>query len=142
MSTIASVPTTAYTLTTTLPNTTLAAADERVRAALKAEGFGVLTEIDVQATMKKKIDVDTRPYLILGACNPKLAHQALQAEPAVGVLLPCNVVLAADDNGGVVVAAIDAEAMFRVVDRPDVAGLAQEVSKSLARVIAAIGGQA
>ena len=142
MSTIPCVPATKYTLTATLPNTAFAAADAKVRAALKAEGFGVLTEIDVQATMKKKIDADTRPYLILGACNPKLAHEALQAEPAVGALLPCNVVLSADDNGGVVVSAIDPVAMFGVVGRPDVEPLAKQVRGSLERVMAAVGGEA
>ncbi len=138
MSTIPAVPHSSYSLTTNLANTTLEAADARVRAALKDEGFGVLTEIDVQATLKKKIDADTRPYLILGACNPKLAHKALQAEPAIGVLLPCNVVLSADDEGGTTVSAVDPIAMFAVVKRPDVEPLAQEVRESLERVIAAI----
>ena len=139
MSTISAVPDTSYSLTMTLANTTLEAADPLVREALRGEGFGVLTEIDVKATLKKKLDVDTRPYLILGACNPKLAHEALQAEPAIGVLLPCNVVLSADDSGGVTVSAVDPIAMFKVVGRADVEPMANEVREKLARVIAALG---
>ena len=110
----------------------------RVPEALKAEGFGVLTEIDVKATMKKKLDVDYRNYVILGACNPPLAHQALSAEPAIGLLLPCNVVLAEDPDGTVVVSAIDPKRMFSVVDRADIEPVAQQVKEKLARVMAKI----
>ena len=130
---------TSYSLTTTLSNTEFQHAVEKVTAALKVEGFGVLTQIDVQATLKKKLDADTRPYLILGACNPKLAYQTLQAEPSIGVLLPCNVVLSTNDEGGVVVAAVDPVAMFGVVNRPDVAPLAADVRDRLARVVASLG---
>lgn len=114
---------------------------ERTRAALKTEGFGVLTEIDVRATMKAKLDRDHPPYLILGACNPPLAWDALQAEPGIGLLLPCNVVVAQDgasDGAAVVVSAIDPRAMFSVVGRPDVAPLADEVHARLERVLARI----
>jgi len=87
----------------------------RIRASLADQGFGVLTEINVTATMKKKLDKDMRPYLILGACHPHSAWSAIQAEPAVGLLLPCNVVVTTDDDGKAVIGAIDAKAMFTVV---------------------------
>ena len=109
----------------------------RTRAALADNGFGVLTEIDVQATMKAKLDVDYPKYLILGACNPPLAHQALSAEPGIGVLLPCNVVVA-EDGEGVVVSAIDPAAMFSVVAREDVAPLAAEVKEKLSAALNAL----
>ena len=109
----------------------------RAKAALATEGFGVLTEIDVRATMKKKLDYDTEPYLILGACNPGLARDALLAEAGIGLLLPCNVVVAATATG-TAVAAIDPVAMFSVVSRPDVAPLAEEVKQKLLRVMAAL----
>lgn len=137
MSIPALVPTD-YSITTTLKNTSFQDAVEKVTAALKVEGFGVLTQIDVQATLKKKLDADTRPYLILGACNPTLAYETLQAEPAVGVLLPCNVVVSTNDGGDIVVAAVNPVAMFGVVNRPDVAPLAQDVYDRLARVIASL----
>ena len=89
----------------------------RVTAELKKEGFGVLTEIDVKATLKQKLDVDFRRYIILGACNPVLAHQALQAEPEIGLLLPCNVIVYEED-GGSVIAITDPVALFSVADNP------------------------
>ncbi len=135
MSAIPITPTTGYTLTGQLPSTSFEVAKERTVAALAGEGFGVLTEIDVQATMNAKLGVQTRPYLILGACNPQLALDALSAEPGIGALLPCNVVLSGDDDGGVVVSAIDPVAMFSVVGRPDVGPLADEVRTRLERVI-------
>ena len=108
---------------------------QKVTAELQREGFGVLTEIDVQATMKKKLNVQYKKYKILGACNPPLAHQALSAEPLVGLLLPCNVVVFENAQGKTVVSAIDAQAMLSVIDRPEVAPIAAEVNKKLKRVI-------
>ncbi len=108
------------------------------RDALTAEGFGVLTEIDVQATLKKKLGVDQPPYLILGACNPPLAHKVLQSEPRIGVLLPCNVVVREAAAGEVEVSAMDPQAAMQVVENPGVAEVAAEVRERLARVVAAI----
>lgn len=111
----------------------------RVRSALAAEGFGVLTEIDVRATLKNKLDVDFRPYLILGACNPQLAHQALSRELEIGVLLPCNVVVHAGDHPGqCVVTIMDPEAALALAGNDDIAPLAGEVKKRLQRVLAAV----
>jgi len=103
--------------------------------ALKAEGFGVLTTIDVKATMKEKLDVDFRRYVILGACNPPLAHQALSAEPLIGLLLPCNVVVMETDDGGSVVAAFKPTEGFSLVDNDGVQPLAGEVENRLTRVL-------
>lgn len=108
------------------------------RAALSTEGFGVLTEIDVQATLAKKLEVVTRPYLILGACNPSLAHRALQVDPGIGTLLPCNVVVAEDEQGRVSVAAIDPVAMFAVVDNPALTPIVDDVRARLQRALAAL----
>lgn len=99
----------------------------RVINELQKAGFGVLTEIDVAATLKKKIDVDRRPYLILGACNPKLANQAINADPDIGLLLPCNVVLREEQDGSVTVAFMDPSAVLGLVDKPGVEQLAGEV---------------
>jgi uncharacterized protein (DUF302 family) len=112
---------------------------EKVTAALKEEGFGVLTEIDVKATLKKKIDVDFRPYKILGACNPKLAHQALSAEPQMGLLLPCNVVVQ-EEGGDAIVSFLDPKQMFTLVDNDAIDPLAADVRDRLERVAAAISG--
>ena len=103
---------------------------ERTRAALQKHGFGVLTEIDVQATLKAKIDVDFRPYRILGACNPVMAHEALKMEPHVGVMLPCNVVVQ-QGEGGVEVFAVDPAASMRAIDNPDLLGHARKVGDHL-----------
>jgi uncharacterized protein (DUF302 family) len=107
---------------------------ERVRAELKEEGFGVLCEIDVRATLKEKLGVEGEPYLILGACNPPLAHRALQAEPDLGVLLPCNVVVYERD-GRTVVSAVDAERMLSIVDNDELADVAADVRRRLSAVV-------
>lgn len=121
-----------YSFSTTVSGP-IAAAREKVVGALAAEGFGVLTEIDVTATMKAKLDVDFAPYLILGACNPPLAHQALSADPSIGVLLPCNVVLREAD-GAVIVEFMDPAAVLTLVARDGIAELAAEVRAKLQRV--------
>jgi uncharacterized protein (DUF302 family) len=110
-------------------------ADRRTRAALEAEGFGVLTEIDVQATLKKKLDADFRRYEILGACNPPLAHRALQADGDIGLLLPCNVVVQESGDGGTIVEAVDPVVQMSVAKNPDLPELAKEVRSRLARVL-------
>ena len=107
---------------------------DRVRAELEREGFGVLCEIDVQATMKKKLDVDRGPYVILGACNAPLAHQALSAEPELGALLPCNVVVY-DRDGETRIAAVDAERMLSIVGNDDLLPIAADVRERLTRVV-------
>ncbi len=104
---------------------------ESTRKALADEGFGVLTEIDIRATLKKKIDVEFQDYIILGACNPKLAHKALNSEIAIGLLLPCNVIVTRDMDNSIVVSAVDPVEMFGVVKRPDIEPLAQEVKSKL-----------
>jgi uncharacterized protein (DUF302 family) len=116
-------------------NLTYEEALKKVTEELKKEGFGVLTEIDVKATLKEKLAVDVPKYKILGACNPPFAHKALKAEPGVGLLLPCNVVVYESESGETTVAAIDAKAMLSVVGRDDVAPIAEEVNKRLNRVI-------
>ena len=103
--------------------------------ALKEFGFGILTEIDVGATLKNKIDVDFRPYLILGACNPKMAHQALSEEAGIGLLLPCNVVLSQENEGEIIVSAIEPNAMLSVVGKDEVKPFAEEVSGLLTKAI-------
>lgn len=125
-----------------LAGTPMDDAIERVTAALGAEGFGVLTTIDVRATLKQKIDVDFRPYVILGACNPGLAHRALSMERELGLLLPCNVVVQDDGEGGAEVNVIDPGAMFQVVSNPDIADVATDAGDRLRRVLAALGGSA
>jgi len=107
----------------------------RVVELLSAEGFGVLTESDVKATLKKKLDVDFRRYVILGACNPPLAHRALQAEPDIGVLLPCNLVVTERDGGGCTVIAMDPVAAFTLVDNPAIQPVADDVRQRLVRVL-------
>ena len=111
---------------------------ERVTAALAAEGFGILTEIDVQATLKKKLGLDRPRQRILGACNPPLAAKALEAEPSIGLLLPCNVVVREDAHGKVHVEMLDPLALFELTGRADVEPLAREVRSRLERALAAV----
>lgn len=107
----------------------------RVRQALADQGFGVLTEIDVQATMKAKLDVDVEPYVILGACNPTLAHTALELEPSIGLLLPCNVTVRIEDSV-TVVQAMDPQLLVTVVDKPGLKAVADEAGARLAEALA------
>lgn len=107
----------------------------RVTEALKQEGFGILTEIDVQQTLKKKLDVDFRPYRILGACNPPLAYQALQAEDKIGTMLPCNVVVQELESGLVEVSAVDPVASMTAIENPKLGTVAQTVQARLRKVI-------
>ena len=113
---------------------------EKVTAELKKQGFGVITEIDVQATMKKKLDATMRPYKILGACNPQFANQALSAEPDIGLLLPCNVVVREEEDDSVTVLFMDPIAVLDLVDNPSVPELATEVRARLDRVATALNG--
>ena len=111
---------------------------EKVTAELHNEGFGVLSDIDVAATMKKKLNEDMPPYRILGACNPVLAHKAISAIPDIGLLLPCNVLVRQDHTGQVFVSFMDPGSVLGLVDSPDVVPLAEEVKTRLERVLAAI----
>jgi uncharacterized protein (DUF302 family) len=127
---------TSFTFGTRLPGT-IADVRPGVEAALKAEGFGVLTEIDVAATMKAKLGVDRDPYVILGACNPSLAHRAIEADPAVGALLPCNVVLR-QDGADTIVEAMDPMAALGIVEAPGIRPIAEEATARLERAIASL----
>ncbi len=115
----------------------LPSARSAVEAALRAEGFGVVTEIDIKATMRDKLGIERPPYVILGACNPPLAHRALEADPSVGALLPCNVVLR-QDGTGTIVEAMDPMAILGIVDLPAIRLVAEEARARLQRVIATL----
>lgn len=126
-----------YYFNTTL-DTSFDEAIDKVTEELKKEGFGILTEIDVKATLKKKLDIDFRPYRILGACNPPFAHKALEAEDKIGTMLPCNVIVQETAQGGIEVAAVDPVASMGAVDNSGLEPIAQEIREKLKRVIAAL----
>lgn len=121
-----------------LNGATFEQAVDKVTAALKVEGFGVLTTIDVTETLKKKLGVDFRRYVILGACNPTLAHKALSEEPQIGLLLPCNLVVQEGPAGGVIVSAQDPKVSFKAVNNPALQGVADEAEARLRRVMASV----
>jgi uncharacterized protein (DUF302 family) len=129
-----------YGFTTTLTDTTFDLSLAKTIAALKAEGFGVLSDIDVQHAMKEKLGVEMLPYRILGACNPPLAHQALQAVPDIGLLLPCNVTVRAEALDRVVVGFLDPQIMVSLVGKAEVKGVADAAEQRLRRVCASLGG--
>ncbi len=126
-----------YTLDRLIENTAFDAVDARTRTALAEHGFGVLTEIDVMATMKKKLDVDMPPYRILGACNPTMAYQAIGMEPRVGAMLPCNVILR-EIEGGVQVSAVDPVASMMAIENDQLQSVATEVRAMLVDVVESI----
>lgn len=125
-----------YTIDKTVTDAGFDDVVERTRAALSDNGFGVLTEIDVAATMKKKLDADLPPYLILGACNPKMAHRAIGLEPRIGAMLPCNVIVRQTDNG-VQISAVDPVASMQAIDNDDLHNVATQVRDMLEKVVQA-----
>ena len=131
-----------YGFTTTLSGITFDQALTKTLAALKAEGFGVLSDIDVQHAMKEKLSVDMPPYRILGACNPPLAHQALQAVPDIGLLLPCNVIVREEAPERVVVGFLDPQIMVNLVGKPEVKNVADAAEQRLRRACESLGGSA
>jgi uncharacterized protein (DUF302 family) len=133
-----STDTAKYGLFRELPDIPFDTAKERITEELAKEGFGILTEIDVQDTLKQKIDVEFPPYMILGACNPHLAHLGLMKEPALGLLLPCNVVVAQGEEGGSIVSVMDPYAMVKMTENFDLEDLANEARGKLKRAIAAV----
>ncbi len=128
-----------YYFSKTLPGKTFENAIELVTEELKKEGFGVLTEIDVKDTLKKKLDVDFKKYKILGACNPHFAYKAFQSEDKIGAFLPCNVVVEENENGEVEISAVDPIAMMSSIDNEDLGTLASDVRTSLQKVIESTG---
>ena len=129
-----------YGFTTMLADTTFDQALASTIAALKAEGFGVLSDIDVQHAMKEQLGAEMRPYRILGACNPPLAHQALQAVPDIGLLLPCNVIVREESNDRVVVGFLDPQIMVKLVGKPEMKAVADAVEQRLRRACDSLGG--
>ena len=127
-----------YYISTTLKNTTFSDAIDKTVAALKEEGFGVLTEIDIKATLKTKLDANFYNYTILGACNPQMAHQALQAENKIGTMLPCNVIVQERESGTVEISAVDPAASMMAVQNDALAGIAMDVRDKLIKVIKSI----
>jgi len=129
-----------YGFTTTLSGIDFEQALEKTIEALKAEGFGVLSEIDIQSAMKTKLGVDMPRYRILGACNPPLAHQALQAEPDIGLLLPCNVIVREAEDGRIVVGFLNPQVMVELVEKPGMKAVSDDAEKRLRRVCESLGG--
>jgi uncharacterized protein (DUF302 family) len=127
-----------YTIDRTISGETFDKVVERTRSALSAQGFGVLTEIDVKATLKKKLGEDVDNYLILGACNPGMAHKAMQIEPKVGAMLPCNVIVRATGQNAVEISAIDPVASMTAIDNAELRSVAEQVREMLKTVIANI----
>lgn len=127
-----------YYISTTLKNTTFGEAVKLTTAALKEEGFGVLTEIDIKNTLKSKLDVDFYNYTILGACNPKMAHQALQAENKIGTMLPCNVIVQEREPGQIEISAVDPAVSMLAVENDSLAEIATDVQQKLRKVIQSI----
>ncbi|MGO3183550.1 MAG: DUF302 domain-containing protein [Aequorivita sp.] len=127
-----------YYINTTIKNTTFKEAIDKTTAALKKEGFGVLTEIDIKATLKNKLDADFYNYTILGACNPGMAYEALQAENKIGTMLPCNVIVQEREPGVIEVSAVDPAASMMAVDNNSLAEIAKDVQKKLAKAIESI----
>ena len=131
-----------YGFTTTLTGLSLDAAIEQATAALKAEGFGILSDIDVQRAMKDKLGKDMPAYRILGACNPPLAHRAVTAVPDIGLLLPCNVIVREEAPGRVVVGFLDPQIMVNLVGKPEVKAVADAAEQRLRRALDSLGGSA
>jgi len=127
-----------YYFNTTLKEKDFNKAIDQVTAALKEEGFGVLTEIDVKETLKKKIDVEFKKYKILGACNPEFAHKALKSEDKIGVFLPCNVIVEENDNGEIEVSAVDPISSMQAAKNKDLEEIATEVQQKLRKIIASL----